>query len=322
MSLKKVVILGSGAWGTAFAQAVSYGAEDVCIISRKEEIVTSINSHNINNAYFPHDILSKKIRASLSYSELIDADIAVVAVPSQSVREMLSIAKEYNPSKLIILSKGIENGSLKFMHELAMQIIARSEVAIVSGPNFAKYIIQSKPSACIIATKSESTAVEISALFDRQTFRTYFTQDILGVEICGIIKNIIAIASGICDGANFGENARAALITRALSEIKRFLNAFGCDEQTAYSLAGIGDLILTSFSMESRNYKFGFKIGKEGAFNPQSSLSDTVEGFFSAKNIYDLSLIKNVDMPICSAVYDILYRFKPVLLCATELMTR
>lgn len=265
----KIKVLGSGSWGSALGKL--YNADE--IISGRSD------------------------------ARAIDADIVLVAVKAQAMREVLK-RHDFGTAIIIICSKGVELESLKLMSEVAEEILPENIIAILSGPNFAVEIERGLPAAATLAIKDTHFGKGLLAHLAKPSFRVYLTDDLVTTQVSGAVKNVMAIACGICDGMELGDNARAALITRGLAEIGRLCVAMGGDKENLMNLSGIGDLMLTCTSSKSRNYKFGYNLSNNAEKHPKDI---TVEGYYTVKAIYDLAKKMQVDMPICNSVHKILY---------------
>jgi len=321
----KIGIVGGGAWGTALAQLFSKNVDTVLIYDRNSDLVDNINSHNKNNKSFPDFKLNKNIKATSDPQLLSDLEAILLVIPSQMVRTVLLEFKqlEIKLPKILICAKGIENNSLKLISEVVNEIYADSEIGILSGPNFASEVIIEQPSATTIASKNIEFAKSIVYSISSSKFKAYYSSDIIGVQVAGAVKNVMAIASGIATGLGFMENAKAALITRGVSEITLLNQALGGNPITLLGLSGIGDLFLTCSSTKSRNMEFGFKIGKGNKIHELiTDNTKTIEGYFTAKSIYELGKKLNIEMPICETIYKILYEGLDVNVAVEELLNR
>lgn len=296
----KIFVVGSGAWGTAIANIISANGFDVSLWARSKKTKTKIKPE-------------KKISRTTDIKSLDGADAIFLAVPTQAIRETLKKFPEIKKRvPLIILSKGIERGTLKLMSEVVEEFFPENPVATLSGPNFAGEIAKRKPAASVLASKNKTAAEELIKILSRENFRVYYSDDVIGAEIGGAVKNVIAIAAGISEGKKLGENARAAIITRGLAEIARLSLALGGKGETLMGLSGVGDLFLTASSKKSRNMKFGFELGRGAALNKLIKENKTIEGLFSSEAVMALSKKHSIEMPICQAVYNILYERRNV----------
>ncbi|MBA8666725.1 NAD(P)-dependent glycerol-3-phosphate dehydrogenase [Holosporaceae bacterium 'Namur'] len=307
---KNILIIGDGAWGTALAVTAANNIENVIIYSRDLNVVDSINKNNINPKSFPSIKLPANIAATDEPASFKNAELILIAIPAQVLRKFLSDFKEYisNNIPIVICAKGIENDTLNLMSEVCRQIIPQNIIAILSGPNFASEIAVKKLSASLIACEHEEIGISIVRALSNPTFRCYYSNDIIGVQIAGAAKNVIAIAAGILEGLNLGENAKAALVTRGLNEITRLSTALNGNLETSFGLAGIGDLILTCGSRTSRNMSLGFMLASGKPIGEILNENGTYEGYPTSLSINALCEKLNLDLPIFKAVYRVLYQ--------------
>ncbi len=292
-------VIGSGAWGAAFTKLLESNGNEIMVWDKNPKV--------------------SKVK---SISDLQGSDIIVLALPFQVLREFLiSNATSLADKPILLLSKGIEIKTMCLGHEILEQILPQSDFAVLSGPNFANEIMQGLPAATVVAGKN---AESIRSAVMGNNMRVYVSNDVIGVEVCGAIKNVIAIAAGITMGSGYGENAKAALICRSLVEIGRLVEAMGGLAETVLTLAGIGDLMLTCGSSTSRNFAFGFEIGKaKGVGDLLAHNTKTIEGVHTADAINSIAMkSKDLDMPICTEVYQILFERKPVAESLRSLMRR
>lgn len=319
----KFGIIGAGHWGIAFAELAAAGGNEVLVWDRNPAIISELNSLHAQSHCFPNIKLNSNIIGTTDLSEIASCDIAVISIPFQALRSFLSALDKntFSNTKFLVLSKGIEIGTNKLAHQIIQETLGSNKVAILSGPNFAHYIIQKLPAATVIACEDLTLAENLKTALTCDFFRCYTSQDVTGTELCGAVKNVIAIAAGICEGAKLGENAKAALITRSLVEIERLVTACGGEKETVYGLAGAGDLMLTCGSRTSRNFDYGYQIGANGSV-PQDDSTKTIEGKHTAKALHSLALEKSIVNPISNEVYEILYNRKTVHDAIKSLMSR
>jgi glycerol-3-phosphate dehydrogenase (NAD(P)+) len=304
-----VSIIGSGAWGTAIAAAADRAGTHTTIWSKDKSTVQGIHATGENPECFKGHKLSPSIVATTDLSLACQANIIVLSVPAQLVRQVsLEIAPLVpEDSYIVVASKGIEQSTGMLMSEILTETLPGRSIGIISGPSFAEEVFLGLPSAVTLAADTITTSSWLSRAFNSPTLRIYASDDIIGAQIGGALKNVIAIASGIVAGSHLGENARAMIITRGLSEISRLAAAKGGKVETLYGLSGLGDICLTCTSPTSRNFKFGIEIGegksvKEVLLNSKS----LTEGLYTSSTITILAESLGVDMPICKAVDDIL----------------
>jgi len=314
MNTERVAVIGAGSWGTALSNLLAQKGIGVDLWVREEEVFNSIKTKRENSRFLPGVRIADGIRPFLEIGEVVyQKDIVVIVVPSHAFRETLQRLMPHLKEGVFIVSatKGIENQSLMTMQRVAEDVLrGRLDYgyAVITGPSFAKEVCQKLPTAVTIACGDLQAARTLQRLFYTEYFRVYINDDVIGSEIGGALKNVIAIASGASDALGFGHNARAALITRGLAEITRLGVAMGAKPLTFSGLAGLGDLVLTCTSQLSRNRTVGFKIGKGRKLSEILSEMDMVaEGVKTTESAYGLSLKMKVEMPITKEVYGILY---------------
>jgi glycerol-3-phosphate dehydrogenase (NAD(P)+) len=312
-----VAVIGGGAWGTALANLLGEKGIKVNLWVYESDLCRIIEEKKENTFFLPGAKLSKNISPYTSMKDASDGvRIFIIASPSHVLRGILNSLKEHLPKDVIIVSvtKGIENDTLKLPSQIFDEMLPKeiyNRSAYLSGPTFAKEVINKLPTAATIATKDSTTAEHIQSLFNTPYFRIYTHSDILGVEIGGAIKNVIAIAAGASDGLGFGNSARAALITRGLAEMVRLGVAMGADPVTFTGLSGIGDLVLTCTGDLSRNRTVGFKLGQGMKLDViLKDMRMVAEGVKTTKSAYELGKKHRVELPIINEVYAILYEGK------------
>lgn len=320
-----ITVLGAGSWGTVLASLLAEKGYDVTIWAFEEGLADEIMSAGTNSLYLPGVKLPKGLKATGSIVHaVVKARFILTVVPSQFTRQVMSQAAEYIPSDTVIISasKGIEQNTLMTVSDIIWEITGR-EAAVLSGPSFAREVAQKRPTAVTLATRSHDIGLILQEIFNTQYFRVYTNHDVVGVELGGALKNVIAIASGICDGMGLGFNARAALITRGLAEIMRLGEALGADRKTFTGLSGLGDLVLTCTGPLSRNYTVGEKLGRGMKLSEiLASTKAVAEGVATALSAYQLSVKHGVEMPIVEQVYEVIYNEKEPAEAVEYLMTR
>ncbi len=315
----RAVVMGAGSWGTAVAKILADAGNDVTMWARHTERAEAINSEHENAAYLPGIPLPDSIVAVSSVEEaLADKEIVVCAVPSQTLRENLAQWREFLPPDAILVSlaKGVEVSSGERMSQVIKEVsgFGDDQIAVLSGPNLAREIAEEQPAATVIACTDESVAITLQHAFAAPYFRPYTNTDVVGVEIGGAAKNVIALACGTAAGMGYGENTLATLITRGLAETMRLAIALGADVRTLAGLAGIGDLVATCSSPLSRNRTFGARLG-EGATLAEAQAAtngQVAEGVKSCRSVRALARAHGVDMPITEAVYLVCHEDVPV----------
>ena len=323
----KIAVIGAGSWGTTLANLLANKGINVSLWVREDDVFDQIKKERINRIFLPDILLSEKIHPTQSFEEVIEGkDLIVMAVPSHVFREVLLKLKPYIHGNVSIISatKGIENSTLMLMSDITKEVLDREVLfSCIAGPSFAKEVSKRLPTAVTIACKDIEHAMFLQKIFYTEYFRVYVSKDIIGVQLGGALKNVIAIASGISDGLGIGTNARAALITRGLAEISRLGVKLGAEPLTFAGLAGMGDLVLTCTGDLSRNRTVGLRIA-EGLRLKEivSGMKMVAEGIKTTKSAYELSKRMEVEMPIVEQVYRILYEDKNPKDAVKELMTR
>jgi glycerol-3-phosphate dehydrogenase (NAD(P)+) len=300
-------ILGGGVWGSALARLLSNNK--VTIFARDSKVVDSINNHHFNPK-LKYVVFNENVTAQTNLDSLSDKQYIFIALPAQKIREVLLLGNlKSKEQEIIIASKGIELQSGLLLDEIVKQTSSTKKISILSGPCFSDEVAQNLPTAVTFASKSKKSFNNISALIKNKNFRIYYSDDLIGCQIGGALKNIYAIASGITMGLNLGENAKSAIITRSFVEINRLAESLGADKKTIFGLSGLGDLILTCNSVKSRNTKFGHIIATTKAPNFKEILKSQqiTEGFFTVAGVYKMAKEKKIDLPIMKSIYNILY---------------
>lgn len=317
--------MGAGSWGTTLANLLAEKGYDVTLWAHEQELVDEITRTGINSIYVPGIPLSHNIEATGSIMNAVKkARYIVNAVPAQFARAVFSKAAPFirEDAVVISVSKGIEHGSLMTVSSILKDITGRT-IAVLSGPSFAEEVIKKMPTAVTIAADEYDTGLLLQDIFNTDYFRVYTNTDVLGVELGGALKNVMAIASGISDGLGLGASTRAALITRGLAEMIRLGLAMGAREKTFGGLSGLGDLVLTCTGTLSRNYTVGYKLGRgERLDDILANMKMVAEGVATSKSAYELSKKYNVEMPIIEKIYQVINENKNPVDAVRELMTR
>ena len=303
----KIGIIGGGVWGSAIAKLLSNNK--VCIITRDTKIVTSINEHRFNPR-LKYAVFNENVSATANLNEAKDMDYLFLTLPSQKIRDVLSkVDLSKNTQEIIIASKGIEIESCSFLSDVVKEVSKNTNINILSGPCFSEEVSQNLPTAVTFASSNKKSFENINSLFHNKNFRIYYSEDLIGCQIGGALKNIYAIAAGITLGLNLGENAKSALITRSFVEICRFGESMGAKKQTIFGLSGLGDLMLTCSSLKSRNTKFGQLISSTNNPDIDDILKSQqiTEGYYTVKAVKNIADDKKIEMPIMNAIYNILY---------------
>ena len=309
---EKLAVLGAGAWGTALAIEAHRSGCDVTLWTRNPDVIAGIHHKRENDVYLKGIPVDPAITVTDDLARAVEnADALLLVVPAQVLREFCQQLMGLIPTTmpLIICCKGIEQGSLMLMSEVVESILPANPIAVLSGPNFADEVAKGLPAATTLACTSEALSEELVFAFQCSTFRPYISFDTIGSQIGGAVKNVLAIACGIAEGKKFGENAKAALITRGLAEITRLCVAKGGRAETLIGLSGIGDIMLTCGSIKSRNMSLGFELGAGRRLSEILAERQAVtEGVATAESVVGLAEQLDVDMPICFAVNAILHQ--------------
>jgi glycerol-3-phosphate dehydrogenase (NAD(P)+) len=306
MTIEKLAVIGAGAWGTALAQVAASAGRETLLWALEPEVAESVNSANENKLYLPGVPLSPVIRCTNDLADLESCDAWLVVTPAQHMRSVLEKAP-HSGKPLVLCSKGIENRSGQLLHHVAAEVCPDSPITVISGPTFAHEVAAALPTAVTLACSDWDLGEALRERIGLPTFRIYLTDDVTGAEIGGAVKNVLAIACGVVEGSRLGQNARAALIARGFAEMARFGLAHGARLETLTGMAGLGDLVLTCTSTSSRNFSLGKAIA-EGR-SPQELMSDrrtVAEGAFTAPVLRRIADEKGIDMPIVTAVDDLL----------------
>lgn len=307
---KKIAVMGAGSWGTAIATALAVNGHDVYLWGRSSQSLAEMQSTRENKKYLPDVKLAPNITCVSDASEaLADARMAVYVVPAQAFRATFQATEGFIARDAVVVNcaKGIERGTLKRISEIAAEIRPDLRFAVLSGPSHAEEVGRRLPTTLVAASVEEHTALEVQDVFMSEFLRVYTNDDVTGVEIGGALKNIIALAAGISDGMGYGDNAKAALMTRAMTEISRLGLRLGAERQTFMGLAGIGDLIVTCTSMHSRNRRCGIMIG-EGLAPSEATerVGMVVEGMYTTEAAYEMAQRYDVEMPITQQLYHVI----------------
>jgi glycerol-3-phosphate dehydrogenase (NAD(P)+) len=320
-----ITVIGAGSWGTTLACLLSDKGYDVTLWAFEKDLVDEINQTRINSIYLPDVTIPDNLKVTNNIEEALKkARYVVNAVPAQYTRLVFKEAAAClnNEAVIISVSKGIERGTLLTVSSILKEM-TRHPVTVLSGPSFAKEVIKKLPTAVTLATGDNNTGIALQEIFNTQYFRVYTHDDIIGAEMGGALKNVMAIAAGIAESLGLGNNARASLITRGLIEMTRLAVAIGARERTFSGLSGIGDLVLTCTSPLSRNYTVGMKLGQGLKLKEILGLTKSVaEGVATAESAYALSQKYSIEMPIIEQVYKILYEDKDPSLAVKDLMER
>jgi len=307
--VKRAGVIGGGAWGTALAQVCARAGLSVILQARESEVVAAINAGHENPLFLPGVKLDPAIHATADLADLASAELVLVVAPAQHVRASLTAFSAHaRPGLPVILcAKGVEAGSLKLMSEVLHETLPRAAPAILSGPSFAGEVARGLPTAVTLAAPDLASAQRLAQTVATPTFRPYISRDMIGAEAGGAIKNVLAIACGVAEGRGLGRSAHAALITRGFAELTRFATALGGEAETVAGLCGLGDLVLTCSSSQSRNMSVGLALGRgESLDQALAGKLSVAEGVASAPAVIALARRLGVETPICDAVAAIL----------------
>ena len=321
----KVGIVGAGAWGTSLATQAIRGGNSVVLWAREREVADSINNDSVNSIFLPDIRLDPKITATTEMSKLSSVDMVFVAVPAQYFRTSCIKLSQFliRNIPVIICSKGIEQGTNALLNKILTECIPQSSAMILSGPTFATEVASGLPTAVTLACEDLKLGSVVSSKIATNYFRPYLSTDLIGVAVGGAVKNVLAIACGMLEGRQMGNNARASLITRGLAEVIRLAVSLGGEYKTLNGLSGLGDLLLTATSSQSRNYSLGVAIGKGASL--KDILSERVsvaEGVSTSSALASLASSLNIEMPICSEVDKVINHLKPIDLAIKDIMER
>ena len=327
--MTKITVFGTGSFGTALANVLAENGHSVLMWGKNENTVDEINQSHQNKRYLKDVTLIETIKATSQLEQAVNfSDIFLIALPTKAIRDVVTEINQHIKTKktFIHVAKGIENETFKRVSEMIEDSVSKNHkngVGVLSGPSHAEEVVIKQPTTVAASSKDERISKLIQDLFMNDYLRVYTNNDLIGVELGGALKNIIAVASGIVAGMGYGDNAKAALMTRGLAEISRLGEKLGADPMTFLGLGGIGDLIVTCTSTHSRNYTLGYKLGKgkttEEALNEMNMV---VEGIYTTNSVYHLAKSQNVDMPITNALYKVLFEDKPVKDSVKDLMGR
>ena len=315
MAFEHIGIIGGGAWGTALAASAVRAGRQATLWAMEDKVVSAINGHHQNDDYLPDVDLDPALQATGEIATAAAADVLLLVCPAQHLRRVaIDVSAVARPGvPLVICSKGIEQSTLMLMSDVLANVAEDHPVAVLSGPTFAREVASNLPCALTLAASDDTLGRELLEALGHSRFRLYLSHDVVGAQIGGAVKNVLAIAAGIVAGAKLGDNAAAALITRGLAEIMRLGEAMGARRETLMGLSGLGDLVLTCGSTQSRNMSLGVALGEGRTLQEVLAERNSVaEGVFTAVGVAALAEKYNVDMPICSAMDRVLNHHAPV----------
>lgn len=323
--MNNIAVIGSGSWGTAISVLLEKNGHSVTLWSWKQEESDTLKRDRENKEFLPDIPLGDNITYTSNISCVEGKELIVLVTPSTVIRSTARSMSQYVKENaiIVILSKGLEDGSLKTLAEVVEEEIPQSRVVVMSGPSHAEEVARSIPTANVAASRHAEAIETVQSVFMSETFRVYSGEDVLGVQLGGALKNVMALCAGIVDGAGFGDNTKAALMTRGIKEISRLGVKMGASLETFYGLSGIGDLIVTCTSMHSRNRRAGILIGQGmGLEETLRKVHMVVEGVYCAGAAYELGKKYDVEMPIVNEAYNVLYNGKSPRQAISDLMTR
>ncbi|MEB6241816.1 NAD(P)H-dependent glycerol-3-phosphate dehydrogenase [Staphylococcus gallinarum] len=327
--MSNVTVFGTGSFGTALANVLAENGHQVLMWGKNEQTINDINEQHKNTKYLNDAILDASIKATLDIEEATQfADIYLMALPTKAMREIAKKIDSLLTTKktFIHVAKGIENDTFKRVSEMLEDSISpehNAGIGVLSGPSHAEEVVIKQPTTVAASSKSKEVSLLTQDLFMNEYLRVYTNDDLVGVELGGALKNIIAVASGVITGMGFGDNAKAALMTRGLAEISRLGEKLGADPLTFLGLGGIGDLIVTCTSTHSRNFTLGYKLGEGKSLETAlDEMNMVVEGVYTTKSVHHLAKKHNVEMPITEALYRVLFENTPVSESVKDLMGR
>lgn len=324
--MSQVTVIGGGSWGSAIANILASKGVTTCLYVRDNNHFKQLIATKRNPNYLKDFVFDSRLRFSNIFSESVkEAEIIVLAVPTNSCRQVFSEISKYDiKNKIIVnLAKGLEENTHKRISEIAKEVLGTNNYAVLSGPSHAEEVAMGIPTTVVVCSDNTLITEKIQELFFTENFRVYGQNDLVGVEIGGALKNIIALAAGLNDGLGFGDNTKAALMTRGLYEIQKLGVSLGAKYETFFGLAGIGDLIVTCTSRHSRNWNFGYLIGK--GYTSEDAIKEVkmvVEGYKTTKSAYELACIQNIEMPITEKLYEVLYKDADPRTSVIDLMNR
>lgn len=308
MEIRSVGVIGGGAWGTALAQTMALAGRDVTLWAYELDTIREINDHRINRVFLPGVTLSANVTATGKLSEAAVCDVILLVPPAQHLRRISAELEPHLPKgrPVVVCAKGIEQATGKLMGAVVAECLPQALHADLSGPSFAADVARGLPAAVTLACQDESAGRALAEGLGYRNLRIYWSSDTIGVELGGAVKNVLAIAAGIVDGKELGASAHAALVTRGFAELRRFGEALGARAETLMGLSGLGDLILTCSSPQSRNMSLGRELGRGRSFQDVMGERRAVtEGVFTAEAVVRIAEEKDIEMPICSAVHAI-----------------
>lgn len=327
--MRRIAVLGAGSWGTALAISLAESGHEVGLWVRRLEVAVRMGLERHNPTYLPEASIPGAVEITSDLLDVVrDRDMWVFAVPSQSVRGVAERVRDFVDDELLVVSvaKGIENETLLTTTQVLTEVLSSmpaGRIAVLSGPSHAEEVALNMPTTLVAAASDPDVAQEVQSVFMTPSLRVYVNLDVIGVEIGGSVKNVLAIAAGICDGLGYGDNAKAALLTRGMAEIQRLGLVLGAEGATFAGLSGIGDLVVTCMSRHSRNRYLGEQIGRGAKLSEiQAGMSMVAEGVSTTRSVFELARRYQIEMPITEAVHAVLFEGKNPQDAVYDLMTR
>ena len=325
MKLTSVCVIGGGAWGTALAQTLALGGQNVTLWAREPDVVDDIRTRRVNRSFLPGISLDSHITATTSLGDAAASDAVLIVAPAQHVRPTSeALAKHLRPETPVVMcAKGIEQATGKLMGDVISETLPTAQFAVLSGPSFASDVARGLPAALTLACRNETIGRGLAAALSSRQMRLYWTSDVVGAVLGGAVKNVLAIAAGIVEGRGLGASAHAAIVTRGFAELRRFGEALGARPETLLGLSGLGDLVLTCGSPQSRNMSLGRSLGEgKSLSNILGARTAVTEGVYTAAAVVRLAREKGIEMPIAEAVHAIIEGRASVEDAITALMLR
>ncbi len=321
--MSKVSVLGAGGWGMALALTAHSNSHEVTVWSPFDDEVNNLIKHRGNEKLLQGITLPDDIKITNNLEDCDNSEVTVIAVPSVAVRETAAALKSLkNPGIIVNVSKGFEKGTLLRLSQVIEEELPGRKLAVLSGPSHAEEVAKRLPTTVCSASEDIEAAATVQGIFSNECFRVYTNKDVIGVEVGGALKNVIAVCVGFCLGLGLGDNTKAALMTRGLAEMSRLGVSMGADERTFSGLTGIGDLIVTCTSVHSRNNRFGMLVGAGMDIEEALKTVGTVEGYHATATAYQLAAKFGIDMPVVEQCYQVLFEGKEINKIAGELMSR
>jgi glycerol-3-phosphate dehydrogenase (NAD(P)+) len=324
--IDRAAVLGAGSWGTALSIALGERGLDVALYGHEPDAIAALNASRSNEEYLPGCRLPDSVWGTVDFADVVNRPLILLVVPSKVARLVLTQLKDAGVRRdavILTCTKGLDPTTGQLMHDLIGEILPENPVAVLSGPTHAEEVAARLATAAVIGCRDEKTAARIQEVFTLPWFRTYTSDDLIGIEIGGVVKNVFAIAAGIVDGLKLGDNAKAGMVTRGLAEMTRLGEALGAKPETLRGLSGVGDLIVTCYSVHSRNNRVGRLLGQGKTLDEAiAAMNQVAEGVPNAKSVFQLARKLGVRTPLIDQVYAVLHEGKPTHQALRELLNR